>query len=171
MNDGGRFPPQCKMCTTSTDASKAVAATTASGTSLSGSGRTMERRYRARERARNNPISRINPALGPSGQPITSSARAMKVGGMVRPRVAAAFKLMIARIRCPIGPAGRRVWHLGLVANMRSRLRSGRTKLAAACWAICAFERQGHLVGTATGPPFRSAQPRIEPINPNRTAR
>jgi hypothetical protein len=79
----------------------------------------MERRYRARERARNNPISRINPALGPSatvaigwvrqGQPITSSARAMKVGGMVRPRVAAAFKLMIARIRCPIGPAGRRV--------------------------------------------------------------
>src|SRR5262245_23819286 len=37
-------------------------------------------------------------------------------------------------------------------ANARSRLRSGRTKLAAACWAICAFERQGHLVGTATGP-------------------
>src|SRR5262249_54450447 len=23
--------------------------------------------------------------------------------------------------------------------------------LAAACWAICAFERQGHLVGTVTG--------------------
>jgi hypothetical protein len=40
----------------------------------------------------------------------------------------------------------------GLVANVRSRLRSGRTKLAAACWALCAFERQGHLVGTATDP-------------------
>src|SRR5262249_24115013 len=38
-------------------------------------------------------------------------------------------------------------------ANARSRLRSGRTKLAAASWAICAFERQGQLVGTATGPP------------------
>src|SRR5215470_9453343 len=36
--------------------------------------------------------------------------------------------------------------------NVGSRLRSGRTKLAAARWAICAFERQGHLVGTATGP-------------------
>src|SRR4029450_11096716 len=60
---------------------------------------------------------------------------------------------------------------IGPVANARSRLRSGRTKLAAACWILCAFERQGHLVGTATGPPFRSAQPRIEPTNPNRTAR
>src|SRR5262245_6915649 len=28
-------------------------------------------------------------------------------------------------------------------ADVRSRLRSGRTKLAAACWALCAFERQG----------------------------
>src|SRR5262249_44818610 len=37
--------------------------------------------------------------------------------------------------------------------NARSRLRSGRTKLAAACWTICAFARQGHLVGTVTGPP------------------
>src|SRR5262249_29739364 len=55
---------------------------------------------------------------------------------------------------------------IGLVANVRSRLRSARTKLAVACWALCAFERQGHLVGTATGP-VRSAQP----INPNRTAR
>src|SRR6516225_603206 len=59
---------------------------------------------------------------------------------------------------------------IGPVANARSRLRSGRTKLAAPRWAICAFERQGHLVGTVTGSPFRSAQPRIEPINPNRTA-
>src|SRR5215468_3359950 len=42
---------------------------------------------------------------------------------------------------------------IGPVANVRSRLRSGRTKLPAARWAICAFERQGHLVGTATGPP------------------
>src|SRR5262249_23956497 len=33
----------------------------------------------------------------------------------------------------------------------RSRLRSGRTKLAAACWTLCAFERQGYLVGTVTG--------------------
>src|SRR5262249_49990969 len=42
---------------------------------------------------------------------------------------------------------------LGLAATggARSRLRSGRTKLAAACWAFCAFERQGHLVGTVTG--------------------
>src|SRR5262249_44838582 len=37
--------------------------------------------------------------------------------------------------------------------NVSSRLRSGRTKLAAARWALCAFERQDHLVGTATGPP------------------
>src|SRR5215472_3451524 len=44
---------------------------------------------------------------------------------------------------------------MGLVANARSRLRSARTKLAAAYWAFCAFERQGHLVGTATGPPSR----------------
>src|SRR5262249_38715830 len=43
-------------------------------------------------------------------------------------------------------------------ATARSRLRSGRTKLAAARWAICAFERQGHLVGTVTGPP--SGRPR-----------
>src|SRR5262249_38733634 len=41
----------------------------------------------------------------------------------------------------------------GLVANARSRLRSGRKKLAAARWTICAFVRQGHLVGTVTGPP------------------
>src|SRR5215813_1201246 len=32
---------------------------------------------------------------------------------------------------------------IGLVANVRSRLRSGRTRLAVACWTICAFERQG----------------------------
>src|SRR5215831_16263163 len=58
---------------------------------------------------------------------------------------------------------------IGPVANTRSHFRSGLT----ARWAICAFERQGHLVGTVTGPPppFRSAQPRIEPINPNTTAR
>jgi hypothetical protein len=31
-------------------------------------------------------------------------------------------------------------------ANARSSLRSDRTKLAAARWALCAFERQGHLV-------------------------
>src|SRR5262249_18164924 len=54
---------------------------------------------------------------------------------------------------------------IGLVANVRSRLRSGRTKLAAACWAICAFERQGHLVGTATGPPSgRPSQGSSQPI-------
>src|SRR5262245_25741587 len=47
---------------------------------------------------------------------------------------------------------------IGPVANARSRLRSGRTKLAAACWALCSFERQGHLFGTVTGPPFRSAR-------------
>src|SRR6516225_6367735 len=59
---------------------------------------------------------------------------------------------------------------IGLVANARSRLRSGRTKFAAR-WTICAFARQDHLVGTVTGPPFRSAQLTIEPVNPNRTAR
>src|SRR5262249_12469883 len=36
--------------------------------------------------------------------------------------------------------------------SVSSRLRSGRTRLAVACWVLCAFERQGHLVGTATGP-------------------
>src|SRR5262245_25017076 len=41
---------------------------------------------------------------------------------------------------------------IGLAANVRSRLRSVRTRLAVACWALCAFERQGHLVGTVTGP-------------------
>jgi hypothetical protein len=41
----------------------------------------------------------------------------------------------------------------GKIVNARCRLRSSRTKLAAARWAICAFERQGHLVGTANGPP------------------
>src|SRR5262249_24027126 len=54
--------------------------------------------------------------------------------------------------------------------NVRSRLRSSRTKLAAAWWALFAFEEPGHLVGTATGP-VSSGQPRIEPVNPNRTAR
>src|SRR5262245_9256173 len=49
---------------------------------------------------------------------------------------------------------------IGPVANARSRLRSGRTKLAVACWALCAFERQGHFVGTVTGP-VRSAQPSL----------
>src|SRR5262249_6826907 len=56
-----------------------------------------------------------------------------------------------------------RVW---LVANLRYRLRSSRTNLAAEPWAVCAFERQGHLVGTVTGPTFRSAQL----VNPNRAA-
>src|SRR5262249_15283782 len=37
-------------------------------------------------------------------------------------------------------------------ADARLSLRSGRTKLAAARWAICAFERQGHLAGIVTGP-------------------
>src|SRR5262249_939063 len=35
-------------------------------------------------------------------------------------------------------------------ASARSCARSGRTKLAAARWAICRFARQGHLVGTVT---------------------
>src|SRR5215467_2361092 len=43
---------------------------------------------------------------------------------------------------------------IGPVANARFRLRSGRTKLAGARWTICTFARQGHLVGTVTGPPF-----------------
>src|SRR6516165_658445 len=41
---------------------------------------------------------------------------------------------------------------IGLVANARSRFRSGRAKFAAR-WTICAFARQDHLVGTVTGPP------------------
>src|SRR6478736_7062216 len=44
---------------------------------------------------------------------------------------------------------------IGPVANARFRLRSGRTKLAAARrWTTCTFVRQGHLVGTVTGPPL-----------------
>src|SRR5215813_13427928 len=44
---------------------------------------------------------------------------------------------------------------IGPVANARFRLRSGRTKLVAARRStICTFARQGHLVGTVTGPPF-----------------
>src|SRR6516165_8788648 len=41
------------------------------------------------------------------------------------------------------------------VANARFRVRSGRTKLAGARWTTCTFARQGHLVGTVTGPPLR----------------
>jgi hypothetical protein len=37
-------------------------------------------------------------------------------------------------------------------ANARSHLRSGRTKLATMCSVLRAFARQGHLVGTLTGP-------------------
>jgi hypothetical protein len=48
-------------------------------------------------------------------------------------------------------------------ANVSSRLRCLRTKTGNARSALRPFARQGHLVG--------SAQPRIEPINPNRTAR
>jgi hypothetical protein len=48
--------------------------------------------------------------------------------------------------------------HLGELTGARLarfRLRSGRTKLAGARWTICTFARQGHLVGTVTGPPLR----------------
>src|SRR5262249_61276172 len=38
------------------------------------------------------------------------------------------------------------------VSRARFQLRSGRTKLATSRVAFCAFERQGHLVGTVTGP-------------------
>src|SRR5215472_1656077 len=51
--------------------------------------------------------------------------------------------------------------------NSRTRLRSRRTKTASMRSALCLFASQGHLVGTVTGPPFRSVQPRMEPINPN----
>src|SRR6516225_3054434 len=51
--------------------------------------------------------------------------------------------------------------------NVSSRLRCLRTKTGNASSALRPFARQGHLVGTVTGPPFRSAQPRIEPTNPN----
>src|SRR5262245_29992778 len=44
---------------------------------------------------------------------------------------------------------------IGPVAAARFRLRSGRTKLAGARWTLCTFARQGHLVGTVTGPPLR----------------
>src|SRR5262249_33803807 len=43
---------------------------------------------------------------------------------------------------------------IGPVANARFRLGSGWTKLAGARWTICTFARQGHLVGTVTGPPL-----------------
>src|SRR5215470_8418080 len=57
---------------------------------------------------------------------------------------------------------------IGPVANARFRLRPGRTKLAGARWTICTFPRQGHLVGTVTGPPFvhrrlRTAQESYSP--------
>ena len=45
---------------------------------------------------------------------------------------------------------------IGPVTNARFRLRSDRTKPAAARrWTTCTFGRQGHLVGTVTGPPLR----------------
>src|SRR6516164_4858522 len=55
--------------------------------------------------------------------------------------------------------------------NVSSCLRCLRTKTGNASSALRPFASQDHLVGTATGPPSRSAQPRIQPINPNRTAR
>ena len=51
--------------------------------------------------------------------------------------------------------------------NVSSRLRFVRTKTGNASSALHPFASQDHLVGTVTGPPFRSAQPRIEPTNPN----
>src|SRR5262249_29253517 len=63
--------------------------------------------------------------------------------GKVRPRVdelpPACFELLLQLAVVFAAPT-----------SARSHLRSGRTKLAAAYWALCAFERQGHLVGTAT---------------------
>src|SRR5262249_42331865 len=56
-------------------------------------------------------------------------------------------------------------------ADTDCRLRSRRTKLAAARWAICAFERHWSPRRHSHWSPFGRAQPRIEPINPNRTAR
>src|SRR5499425_2830821 len=55
---------------------------------------------------------------------------------------------------------------IGPVANARFRLRSGRTKLAGARWTICTFARQGHLVGTVTGPPLRPSPLADRPKSP-----
>src|SRR5215472_1220746 len=54
--------------------------------------------------------------------------------------------------------------------NASPRLRCLRTKTGNASSALRPFAIHDHLVGTITGPPSGSAQPRIEPINPNRTA-
>src|SRR5262249_15877792 len=55
-------------------------------------------------------------------------------------------------------------------ADVSSRLRCLRTKTGNLSSALRPFARQGHLVGTVGGS-IRSAQPRIGPITPNKTAR
>src|SRR5262249_732178 len=56
---------------------------------------------------------------------------------------------------------------IGPVANARFRLRSGRTKLAAARSTICTFARQGHLVGTESPlAPIAACGPPKSPILP-----
>src|SRR5262245_33106124 len=47
---------------------------------------------------------------------------------------------------------------LTLPTNACSHLRSGRTKTTNACSALRSLARQGHLVGTVTGPPSGWAQ-------------
>src|SRR4029450_7832343 len=56
-------------------------------------------------------------------------------------------------------------------SNACSRLRSARTKLATACSPLRPLASQGHLVGTVTGPFPGWVQPRMGPVNPNRTSR
>ena len=47
----------------------------------------------------------------------------------------------------------------GGLLSARTHLRSGRTKVATLCSALRAFARQGHLVGTVTGPLPRGGPP------------
>src|SRR5262249_22585 len=54
--------------------------------------------------------------------------------------------------------------------NALARLRSRRTKTTSVRSALRLFARQGHLVGTVTGP-LSVGPPRLEPINPNTTPR
>src|SRR6516162_347521 len=57
----------------------------------------------------------------------------------------------------------------GEAVNASSRLRCLRTKTGNASTALRSFGRQDHLVGHRV--PFWSGPAKIEPVNPNRTAR
>src|SRR4029450_12958633 len=81
--------------------------------------------------------------LKPAGR-ARDDAQHLRGGCLLRPPL---VELALVLFELPFQVSAR----LAHLTNARSPLRSGRTKLAAARWAIWAFERQGHLVGAGPG--------------------